>query len=314
MSDTNSPPVGLGTGSLALAFNTSLGNDLTAAGSDFGRLIQGVGAAVAATSVTLALTSAATASTLAKTLVDVIAVQATNFNDDGVATASSSFVRRLPLIDFIDPAFYQWTQVRLQGQFFVNELASATTSTSSTFSSQDNSGQHGLFVFLGGGQTGTGFQTTDTTRNTQSDTAVAVGRARMFAQLNPRTDTGVPRPTKVIQGPTVQIVEGDIVNTPPTGSPLVTRTMSLLLILTAFNGAPIANKAISIETDGVPWEFATAGATTTDVSGHLAIRLRRNFLPVPAGAPPGTTQNTSAIEVVVTARLGLVSTSVTVRV
>lgn len=314
MSDTNSPPVGLGTGSLALAFNTSLGNDLTAAGSDFGRLIQGVGAAVAATSEKLAQTSAATASTLAKTLVDVIAVQATNFNDDGVATASSSFVRRLPLIDFIDPAFYQWTQVRLQGQFFVNELASATTSTSSTFSSQDNSGQHGLFVFLGGGQTGTGFQTTDTTRNTQSDTAVAVGRARMFAQLNPRTDTGVPRPTKVIQGPTVQIVEGDIVNTPPTGSPLVTRTMSLLLILTAFNGAPIANKAISIETDGVPWEFATAGATTTDVSGHLAIRLRRNFLPVPAGAPPGTTQDTSAIEVVVTARLGLVSTSVTVRV
>jgi hypothetical protein len=312
MSDTNNPPIGLGTG--VLAFNTNLGNDLTAAGSDFGRLIQGVGAAVAATSVTLAQTSAATASSLAKTLVDVIAVQATNFDDDGVATASTSFVRTLPLIDFIDPAFYQWTQVRLQGQFFVSELASANTSTSNTFSSSDNSGQHGLFVFLGGGQTGTGFQTSDTSVSSQSDTAIAVGRARMFAQLNPRTDTGVPRPTKVTQGPTLQIVEGDIANTPPTGSPLVTRTMSLLLILTAFDGTPIANKAISIETDGVPWEFATAGTTTTDASGQLAIRLRRDFLPVPAGAPPGTTQDISAIEVVVTARLGLVNTSTTVQV
>src|SRR5262249_19715844 len=142
---------GLASRSLDVESNTNLGQDLSAAGSDFGTLIQGVGNAVAATQLKLATTSAATTSALAKTSVNVIAVQETIFDDNGNVQSSQSFVRNLPLINFVDPVFYQWTQVRLQGRFFVSEIASSSQSDTFTSVSHDGSGQHGLLVFLGGG-------------------------------------------------------------------------------------------------------------------------------------------------------------------
>jgi hypothetical protein len=309
MGTQNDALTGLDTSALALG-NTNLGADLTAAGSDFGQLILGVGNAVAATQMQLTTTSAATAKALANAKVNVIAVQETIYDDQGNITDAKSFSRILPLIDFIDPVFYQWTQVRLQGQFFVSELASSSNAETKTFSSQDNSGQHGLLIILGGGQTGTGFQTTDTTRSTSSDTAFAVGRARMYAQLNPRSDVGVPKPTHVVRGPSLAIVQGEVKDVPGGGAPLTGRTMSVLLQLRKTDGSPISGKAISVETDGTPFNFT--GASTTGADGNVAILLQRTFLPVPPGAPPGTTVDTSPKEIVVTARLGLVANSVTV--
>ena len=309
MGTQNLSLTGLSTSALALN-NTNLGADLSAAGTDFGNLIQGVGIAVAATQTQLTETSAATASALANAKVNVIAVQETIYDDQGNITDAKSFTDVLPLIDFIDPVFYQWTQVRLQGQFFVSEFASSANSETSTFSDKNNSGQHGLLVIFGGGQTGTGFQSTDTTTSSNSDTATAVGRARMYAQLNPRTDVGVPKPTHVVRGPSLGIVQGEIKDVPGGGAPITGRTMSLLIQLRKTDGTPISGKAISIETDGTPWSFT--GASTTGADGNVAIELDRTFLPVPPGAPPGTTVDTSAQDVVVTVRLGLVSNSSTV--
>jgi hypothetical protein len=309
MGTQNNALTGLDTSALAFP-NTNLGADLSAAGSDFGSLILGVGNAVAATQMQLTTTSAATASALANAKVNVIAVQETIFDDSGNITDAKSFSEILPLIDFIDPVFYQWTQVRLQGQFFVSELAGSSSSATHTFSDQNSSGQHGLFVILGGGQTTTGFQTTDTSQNTNSDRAFAVGRARMYAQLNPRSDVGVPKPTHVVRGPSLALVQGEVKDVPGGGAPLTGRTMSMMIQLRRTDGSPISGKAISISTDGVPFSFT--GASTTDATGNVAIQLQRTFLPVPPGSPPGTTVDTSPKDVVVTARLGLVSNSITV--
>src|SRR5262249_43414525 len=136
---------------------TSAGQSLAQAGSDFGSLILGVGNAVAQTQLQLTQTSTNTASALANTLVDVIAVEETIFDDAGNVQSAQSFQQKLPLIDFIDPVFYQWTQVRLQGMFFINEVAAASQATTSTATSSSNSEQHGLLVIFGGGQTGTKF-------------------------------------------------------------------------------------------------------------------------------------------------------------
>ena len=309
MGTQNLSLAGLSTSALALT-NTNLGADLSAAGTDFGNLIQGVGNAVAATQMQLTETSAATASALANAKVNVIAVQETVYDDQGNITDAKSFTQLLPLIDFIDPVFYQWTQVRLQGQFFVSEFASSASSETQTFSDDNHSGQHGLFVIFGGGQTATGFKTTDTQKGSSSDTASAVGRARMYAQLNPRSDVGVPKPTHVVRGPSLGIVQGEIADVPGGGAPLTGRTMSLLIQLRKTDGTPISGKAISIETDGTPWSFTAA--STTGADGNVAIKLQRTFLPVPAGAPPGTTVDTSPKDVVVTARLGLVANSTSV--
>ena len=86
--------------------------------------------------------------------------------------------------------------------------------------------------------------------------------------------------------------------------------MSLLIELRKPDGTPISGKAVSIDTDGTPWSFP--GASTTGADGNVTVLLQRTILPVPADAPPGTTQDISAKPVVVTARLGLVSNSTTV--
>src|SRR6185436_18496353 len=97
--------VGLGDLALAAEENTDAGQDLAAAGASFGALMLGVGNAVAATQQTLTETSADTTSTLAQTLVDVIAVQETIYDDFGTITGSKSYTQKLPLLNFIDPVF-----------------------------------------------------------------------------------------------------------------------------------------------------------------------------------------------------------------
>jgi hypothetical protein len=287
--------------------NTDVGTDIAVAGQHFGAMILSVGNAVATTQRQLAETSADTTSTLASTLVDVIAVQETIFDDNGTPTASTTFTRKLPLIDFVDPTLYQWTTVRLQGQFFVREIATAANAKTTSSSFDDHSSQAGLLLFFGGGQTGVTGSVNTTTSATTSDTAFAVGRARMYAQLNPRTDTGVPKPLKAVQGPSIQIVQGEIRDQPGGGvTPLTGRTCSLLLQLRRFDASPIPGKTLSVETDGVPWTF-TAGSTT-GADGNVAIQLQRAFLP----PPTGVTQDVTPVPIVVTVRLGIVTNSVTV--
>ena len=288
---------------------TNAGTSLAAAGSDFGTLIQGVGKAVGETQLQLASTSADTASVLAQTTVDLIAVQETDYDDNGNVSGGKTFIQKLPLIDFIDPVFYQWTRVRLQGTFSINEIATASEAKSTNYYHNEHSGQHGLLLIFGGGQSGASGGYSESTTTTTSDRANAVGRARMFAQLNPRRDVGVPKPTTVIQGPSLNIIQGDIQESPGGGAPPTSRTMSLLIQLRKLDGSAIAGKAISLETQGTPWSYADAAKTTTDAGGNLAIKLQRTFLTAPPDAPP---VDTSPKQVIVTARLGLVSNSVTV--
>jgi hypothetical protein len=290
-------------------FDTDLGDALSSAGSDFGSLIKGVGNAVAQTQLRLAKTSAKAAKALANTVVDVIAVQETTYDDAGNIQGSQSYTQRLPMIDFIDPAFYQWSQVRLQGMFMVSEVASASKAHSTSHSSFDNSSQHGLFVFLGGGQTGVRFSSNESTSSSTFDQANAVGVARMYAQLNPRRDVGVPKPTQVVRGPSLNVVQGQITELPGAPATPISRTMALLIQLHRNDGTPIAGAAISIETDGVPWSFADPNQATTDADGNLAIQLQRTFLTPADDEPP---PDTTPAQVVVTARLGLVSNNTTV--
>ena len=112
----------------------------------------------------------------------------------------------------------------------------------------------------------------------------------------------MPKPRQVVRAPSLTILAGEIKDV-MSGSKVVGRTMSALIELRRIDGTPITDKAISIETQGVPWEFAVAGADTTDSNGHIAIVLTRTFV--------GDSPDTSAINVVVSARLGLVANSTT---
>ena len=292
-------------------FSTNAGASLAAAGSDFGTLILGVGNAVAQTQLQLTQTSVASTSALAQTIVDVIAVQETIYDDNGNVSSAQSFTQKLPLIDFIDPVFYQWTYVRLQGLFNISEIATASSASGEAATATSSSGQAGLLLIFGGGQTVADGAFNTSSSSSNSDTASAVGLARMYAQINPRDNVGVPKPTQVVQGPSLNVVQGALTELPGGGAPPTSRTLSLLIQLRRIDGTAITGAAISVETDGMPWAYADPTKTTTDATGNLAVNVQRTFVPAAAGAPP---TDTTPVPVVVTVRLGLVANSVTVSI
>lgn len=299
---TSLVPIGAGTTALALPGVADVSDELRRAGMSFGKLVEFTGQAVADTQMKLNQTGAAMASVLATTQVDVIAVQESVYDDEGNLSESKTYTRKLPLINFIDPVFYEWTAVRLQGQFWASELVTSRESTTSTSTSSDSSGNAGLFIWLGAGSTSSSFSSRKTTTDIDTSADRSYGHVRASALLQPKRDIGVPAPRQVVRGPSLNVIAGEIVDITASGT-LVARTMSALLELRKQDGTPISGKAISIETEGAPWSFSTPGAETTDAAGQVAITLRREFV--------GEEPDTSPVDVVLSARLGLVSNSTT---
>ncbi len=298
-------PLGAGSTTLGLTGTADVSDELQRAGMSFGKLVEFTGQAVADTQLKLNQTGAAMATTLATTQVDVIAVQESIYDDSGNLSDAKTFTRKLPLINFIDPVFYEWTAVRLQGQFYAREMVTSTESSRTTSSGSGASGGVGAYILgivLGPGVRGGNSRSTTVTSDVDTSADVSMGHVRASALLQPRRDIGVPAPRQVVRGPNLNVVAGEIKDVIVSGK-LVARTMSALLELNKRDGTAIADKAISIETDGAPWSFSTPGAEKTDASGQVAITLRRDFL--------GDTPDTSPKDVVLSARLGLVSNSTT---
>jgi vacuolar-type H+-ATPase subunit F/Vma7 len=290
-------PVGAGTSALDVT-PSDVSDELDRAGAAFGDLVRLTGKAVADTQQRLNKTAAASISALAKTLVDVIAVNETVYDDAGTVTESITHTQKLPLITFIDPVVYEWRQVRLQGRFVAEELSTRYSSSSRRSSYRTGSSQSGLLVWLGGGQTYNRLDIAETSMEVTGSRDASTGTVRMNAQLQPRTDVGVPKPRQAVQAPRIAILEGEIVDDAATSS----RTMTIVVEFFRRDGTPIEGKGLSIETDGVPWSYD--GPSDTDTDGRVTIVLRRDFSDPEVDRSP--------IDVVVSARKGMVATSSTV--
>jgi hypothetical protein len=279
--------------------NTDVSGQLATAGMAFGDLVKLTGKAVADTQTKLNKTGADSTSALATTLVDVIAVQELDYDDNGNVTGEKTFTQQLPLIDFIDPVIYQWTQVRLQGRFSASQFAATASTDTGTNTSTDSSGQAGLGIIFGGGYNN--FQWDDSQTHTSSNFRVedSVGLLRMNAVLEPRHDIGVPKPRQAIVGPRIAVDGGPIVDV---GNPATSRTMEVVVTYTNSNGDPIANKELAIDTQGVAWAYKAGG--TTDANGAVTIVLSRQFV--------GDTPDRTPVGFVVSVRKGVVSEATTV--
>jgi hypothetical protein len=282
------------------------------AGMSFAKLIETTGLAVAESSRHLNEVGAASTSALATTLVDVIAVQVNAYDDNGNLTADSrTITSKLPLINFIDPVFYEWSRVRLQGRFQATEFVASTEGTVSVETQTGSSANVGLFMGLlgSGGRTSSrrGFSSgfdVDTVRES------SFGNIRASAMLKPKTDIGVPKPRQLIDAPSLGILVGANLPDEVVGE---TTTVRKAVTIIAFkrDGTANADKVLplSIDVQGAMWAFDDPDtATETDGEGRVFITLSR-ILPVKAGesAPDRT-----PVDVTVTARLGLVSSTTVV--
>ena len=282
--------------SMPLAADANISDEIARSGMGFGALVERTGAAVAATQLRLDTSSAATASALASTLVNVIAVQEKVYRDDGTLDQVRTHVRPMPLISVINPVFYQWTSVRLQGMFYAREFAASGSSSDSSSSSSSGFYGSGISMILGPGAlvAKSSSVTTETTFDQTSD--VSFGRIRASALLEPRHDISIPKPNQAIRGPRLALISGAIEDIDQG------RTMSMLVQYNRRDGTPIAGRVISIETEGLPWTYVGGG--TTNASGRVEILLRRDFLDEDV--------DTSPASFVISARIGLVQNSVTV--
>lgn len=279
--------------------NTDVSGQLSTAGLAFGDLVKLTGKAVADTQTKLNKTGADSTSALAKTLVDVIAVQELDYDDNGDVTGEKTFTQQLPLIDFIDPVIYQWTQVRMQGRFTASQFATSASTDTHTNTSTDSSGQAGLLLVFGGGYNN--FQFDDTQAHVDSNFRIedSVGLLRMNAVLEPRHDIGVPKPRQAIVGPRISVDGGPIADV---GNPATSRTMEVVVTYTNSDGDPLANKELAIDTQGVAWAYQAG--STTDGTGAVTIVLTRQFV--------GDNPDRTPVGFVVTVRKGVVSEATTV--
>lgn len=308
MADNNLPA---GLFSSVLATGTSdVSGEGKAAGLAFGDLIKKTGEAVAETQKLLNHTSAQSATALATTLVDVVAVEEKTYNDSGVLTTSTAHTMQLPLVNFIDPTFYRWSQVRLQGEFVAREFTGESDTGTDTATSQSNVGIKlgGIFGigYASGSGSSTGTSTSTDTHTTASED-YSYGRIRAAAQLNPRPDVVVPRPNQVIQGPRLAVISGDVQDEKD-GAKIVGRTIKVLLTYHRATGEPIAGKSLAIDVQGLAWSYTNPAQDRTDANGSLQITVHRD-IPLDADGIQG---DIAPKDFVVTARIGIIQNSTTI--
>ncbi|MBK7617423.1 MAG: hypothetical protein KA375_11840 [Vitreoscilla sp.] len=290
-------------------------NDATKkAGMAFGKLIETTGLAIAESQRQLNEVGATTTTALAGQMVDVIAAQVNAYDADGNLdeTGTKTIPMKLPLINFIDPVFYEWSQVRLQGMFFATEFVSSTETSSLSAAASASASNTGISMFMGAGSNKSSFGLSSGGSNVDTTDQQSYGHIRASALLNPKTDIGVPKPRQLIDAPSLAVQVGpDVDDASEAGA----RFKECAILCYKRDGSKQdADKLmpLSIEVAGAMWTFnpaAAADAGKTTAEGAVPLKLKRVF-PVPAGQ---TEPDTTPVEVTVTARLGVVSTTTVLR-
>lgn len=308
-------PLGANTSALALTNTPDVNDGTRKAGLSFGRLLESTGLAVADSSRQLNEVGADMTSKLASTMVDVIAAEVNQYNDQGqlVAAGTKTLINKLPLINFIDPVFYEWTQVRLQGLFQATEFAASTETSTTVVTASAGASNSGPSFFFGAGSNRFSFGVSHTSTDADVSSESSFGLIRASALLQPKTDIGVPKPRQLVNAPSFAVVFGpDVIDT------ATARKKEVSIQCFKSDGARQAlNKVlpVSIEVVGAQWTFSTSvtldnGRPTLDSNGQFGIVLEREF-PTPPGE--GAVPDKSQADATVTVRMGVVSASALIR-
>lgn len=342
MAETSNLPAGLRSATLAEDAASGLGGTLDGAGMALGDLVKQVGMAVADTQRRLNETCASTANALAGTMVDVVAVRHTEYDDEGNVVEGANITMELPLVGFVDPVNYEMSQVHLQGVFQASEFKSAHAGSSGGSHSHGGASLYlggygagpgvaaGLNAAAGAAQGGAAGGYAYGARSSSSAEYGGAythqrefGQVRMNAEMVPRNDIGVPKPRHVVRGPTLLVVPQGVASTPahPTAeSPLAERSSVVKVTYRKRPsqadtvGAPIAGASFAVEADGLQWGYCNAAGTVvddsdvstfrqTDANGVLYFKVRRVFAPG---------EDTAPRSFALSARIGLVQSTVPV--
>jgi hypothetical protein len=305
-------PAGASTLTLDVTGPADVNEGIKKAGMSFGKLLESTGLAVAESSRQLNEVGADMTSALARQQVDVIAAQVNAYNDDGTLNAAGTrtLTQKLPLINFIDPVFYEWTQVRLQGIFQATELVTSNEASTTTVSASASATNTGTGFFFGVGSNRFSFGIGTASSDVDTSTETSFGAIRASALLQPKTDIGVPKPRQLLSGPSFGILFG-----PDVADDATSRSKEISVVCFKADGSPQTTALpVSIELTGAQWAWKPPAPGNNqpvpDATGAFGILISRDF-PVQPGE--AGLVDKAPVEVTMTVRMGVVSTTAVIR-
>jgi hypothetical protein len=276
------------------AAEAAITDELGRGGPAFGTFIRAVGLAVADTQAALDKILVQTAKELAEAKVDTVALFAQELNDDGQMENATPVIQTLPLISFVHPTAYQFTQVHLSADMEVSEFNTANglnIKKSSTDVDVKANASYGFGGLSAGGSVDVGVKSSDESERKSGSERKSAGRLHMEATLEPRPDFALPQPFIVQKGPKLRVVIGerrqfDASNT-PTDDPkaAVKREVDLLATLTPKQGGTASGKPLDVLCDASAVSLTISNQGKTDGNGNLTITLVRSGLTAETSAP-----------------------------
>ena len=261
-------------------------DEMEKGGPAIGSFLKAVGLAVAETQTALDDTLVKTAEALSRTNIKVIAVFEQKLDDDGNMTRGNAIIQELPLINYLMPTGYAFSQVHLTADMDVSEFnaANGLNIKKSSFSAGVNANvSYGLLSGWGGsGGMHVDYSNQNLSVGTSSAQDKAAGKLHMEATLEPRTDIQLPKPFIVQRGPRLRLMIAEIkdVTEPADGdtpAKVIGREATLTAELTDDAGQPLTGKTLQVSCDQPTLSYTASGATgTADPNkGKLQVKVTR---------------------------------------
>lgn len=298
------------------ASQADITDELTKGGPAFGTFLTAVGKGVADTQKALdeALISSATA--LAEKTIEIPVIYQQVLDDEGLPSDESAPVMQtVPLITFIPPTAYAFTQVHLTADMDVSEFNTANGLNIKKSKTDFNVNAKAKYGLIGGfgisGGTNLDVHTDNDATHKSNSEDRAAGKLHMEATLEPRRDIQLPKPFLVQKGPklrlTAQPAQGFDAATPPVATSDVTkivrREVTVVAHLTKQDGTELAGD-LDVVCDG-PVSIDAGTGRTDATTGDLTIKIVRTGM---------TGESNNPISTVVRASMGLVSASVAISI
>lgn len=297
------------------AAQASVTDELERGGPAFGSFLRSVGLAVADTQGALDATLVKTAAALSEAKVQTVALFTQELKDDGTFDKAVPVMQELPLISFVQPTAYQFTQVHLTADMEVSEFNTANgfnIKKDHTDAGATLKADYSMFSGFGGSLNASYNMTSDETQERKSSSErKSAGKLHMEATLEPRPAFALPQPLIVQKGPKVGLLitdrkELDKDGQETTDPKLVTqRTVTAVATLLDKDGKPMAAKALDVSCDNANIGIVVADGGKTSSEGTLTITLKRTGL---------TAENMAAATAQLRVSMNLVTAAVAVSV
>jgi hypothetical protein len=262
------------------AAEAKVDDDLARGGPAFGTFIKSVGLAVAETQRALDLTLVETTKALADATVKTVAVFEQELNDDGTLKEGKAIVQEVPVLSFISPTSYAFTQVHLTADMDVSEFNTANglnIKSSSFGAGLKAEAKYGLTGFSGSANLDVRYDSSENSEQRSASERRAAGKLHLEATMEPRRDIGMARPILIQRGPRLQLSSTretlDAAGNPTTDSTKIAgrRATITARLMKSDGSGGITGQTLQVDCDHPALNYTIDGPTDGDGKSVITV-------------------------------------------